>query len=526
MHKIKNKKSKIFLLLIIFASIFGFIRSSHAGNKALAILNIAGTGDYNRIKYAYPGIEYKVKIGVEGGDFPYTYSLINPPSGMFIDSSSGIITWTPLTEGPYTVNVRVIDSSNATVAASYPLAVNKTSFIFIDSINGNNFFPGDGTIENPYQTLDKVWDLNVGPTKFIYFRTGTYNIPYNGDGNRSGACLAEGSSWYRLTIDAASPHVFMGYPGETAVLEGWNGSGAWPSAPGGGAHFFLSSPSSSDAWFSNLTVNKIFGCVFELSDADYFTAFEITTGSGYSCSESENYSVFMYQNEGPSINNVISNCNLSGDDHVGSNWSGCKMYHPYHLLMEDNLFSGYFAEAVSFKADANYCTFRHNEINGSNLGIVVQSMNNTTSTYNEICFNYVHNCNEVFDQGEDGGSSYEYIYRNTFQGGNAISRIDGRPFHFRGQGSDNNPHYLNNNVIVSDYTCGSGCTDHVWLQWSTGFAPTFSGNLSGKDDGSIIDLNGNLTESYESYIGTRGWQISSSLGETNLPAIPSGLNIS
>ena len=42
---------------------------------------------------AYPGLAYRVPVGVFGGAYPFVYSLAEHPEGMTIDAHSGVIDW-------------------------------------------------------------------------------------------------------------------------------------------------------------------------------------------------------------------------------------------------------------------------------------------------------------------------------------------------------------------------------------------------------------------------------------------------
>ena len=54
-----------------------------------------------------------------------TYSLVSPPTGMTINSSSGLITWTPTNSqvGSHTITVKVTDTGSASITSSWTLQV-------------------------------------------------------------------------------------------------------------------------------------------------------------------------------------------------------------------------------------------------------------------------------------------------------------------------------------------------------------------------------------------------------------------
>ncbi|HHT08620.1 MAG TPA: hypothetical protein GX006_09070, partial [Clostridiales bacterium] len=47
------------------------------------------------INKAYPGILYEYRLGVQGGVYPYQFSLHTAPEGMAIDPLTGTLTWVP-----------------------------------------------------------------------------------------------------------------------------------------------------------------------------------------------------------------------------------------------------------------------------------------------------------------------------------------------------------------------------------------------------------------------------------------------
>jgi len=53
------------------------------------------------IDKAYPGIEYNYRLGVRGGEYPYTFSIVTAPSGMTIESHTGTITWDAVLAQPW-----------------------------------------------------------------------------------------------------------------------------------------------------------------------------------------------------------------------------------------------------------------------------------------------------------------------------------------------------------------------------------------------------------------------------------------
>ena len=57
----------------------------------------------------------------EGGNV--TYELITSPSGMTIDTATGLVQWTPTSIGPFQVAVRAVDDAGGSVTQNYSLDV-------------------------------------------------------------------------------------------------------------------------------------------------------------------------------------------------------------------------------------------------------------------------------------------------------------------------------------------------------------------------------------------------------------------
>ncbi|MES2581456.1 MAG: putative Ig domain-containing protein, partial [Pseudomonadota bacterium] len=43
---------------------------------------------------AYPGVPYRYRVGVIGGQAPYTYSVVTAPAGVTIAAGTGELSWT------------------------------------------------------------------------------------------------------------------------------------------------------------------------------------------------------------------------------------------------------------------------------------------------------------------------------------------------------------------------------------------------------------------------------------------------
>lgn len=196
-------------------TVFGTVASNNTGDwggtaySALEILQPRSTLDAaHRHNHAYPGLEFSIRVAAVGGVYPYTYSLANGGAGMSINARTGVITWpSPVTD--CTPTVTVTDSHGSTDAQTWTITVGTTGWRFVDAVSGTTHPTGDGTIANPWRTLEDVIEQSSAGDRVI-FRAGTYDF----SGITTGSAGAEG-----LYLDVNTSTVWLAYPGESPVLD-------------------------------------------------------------------------------------------------------------------------------------------------------------------------------------------------------------------------------------------------------------------------------------------------------------------
>src|SRR4029079_14725153 len=87
----RNMKTRLALRLglSLYAALWiGAVPARAQNHFPLELLNIKpvgspprGLSQNNRIFRAYPGVTYNIRAAVIGGNYPYSYTLSNPPSG-------------------------------------------------------------------------------------------------------------------------------------------------------------------------------------------------------------------------------------------------------------------------------------------------------------------------------------------------------------------------------------------------------------------------------------------------------------
>ncbi len=456
----------------------------------------------NRYYKAYPGIEYKVPIGVFGGAYPFTYSLTTSPSGMIIDNDTGIITWSnPTTSGsPHPVTVNVTDAESTQVTRSWTITVTTDGFVFIDNVNGSR--DGAGTINDPL--LDMI---DIGGTTYDDMRDTTYNnyFVYFRNGTYDPAGYVENSG-QQLQIEwrgSYKPVVWLEYPGETVVID--------HNRTQSGAFIDMQNDDNTDLFIHGIKFQDMLNHAIRLGNdrVVFFESEFYNLGPGI---DGANSSFLMFHatlsEELKHDYALIKNCTFD----TLNTGAFLKLYAVSKFVVEDNTFSngsGDPLEGIASKGDNNrYVDIRGNTI----VNIPTQAIGGNWAGERdiEIRYNNVKNSLNDFTTNLHGALTANYhdtagqafIHHNTFEGTVTV----------KWGTSDDGPFNFYNNVIVNQNSgtpSGSHITHYSVADPSRIIIGTGSeSNLVGYPSDNIIDLNGDLTEAYSSYIGTHGHVLS------------------
>lgn len=195
------------------------------------------TNTWARHRKAYPGLEYRIPVAVQGGAYPFYYEILDAPEGMAIgktvwDTDYGVLSWTPdasLNGQEFPVTVRIYGQEHERevgetvgptfVEAQFVIRVTDSTddFIFVD---GRVEKSGDGSIGAPLKTLKETYGdgsstVVTYPGRAVYLRAGVYETLTDDWFSNKGYAHAEGSR---------TPVVFLGYPGEAAEIDFTNGT--------------------------------------------------------------------------------------------------------------------------------------------------------------------------------------------------------------------------------------------------------------------------------------------------------------
>jgi acetyltransferase-like isoleucine patch superfamily enzyme len=499
----------------ICLSLFAILAASaHSANFPLQITqpqpNLTTASRYYK---AYPGILYKVPVGVFGGAYPFTYSLATAPSGMTINAQTGIVSWpNPTTAGsPHTVSVRVVDTEGTVAARSWMITVTTTGFLFMDAVNGIHAQGfgctsncGTGTINNPFRSMIDVYRGTDDPAMrdatyanhFLYWRAGVYGL----EGYYNGGPL----DWR----GGNKPRVWLAYPGESVTIDHDLVVGS------NGEYFDADDGNPDDFYIQGIRFQDMRNHAVRIR-GDRIVFFENTFQRLGPGADGSNSSFLMFVNSPFHEYALIRDC-VFDDLNIGA---FIKTYVTQYAVIEGNSFSngrGSPLEGIALKADDQFAEVRNNTFDGD-MGDGAISGNWNRGGNFEIRFNNIKNATvrEAITINHDGTTTTPvFIYRNT---------IEGRVILLRGDPGEG-PFHIYNNVIVNADS-GTPPGSHIYHSLVDISDPSVvvlrlppNHNVVGYPADNVIDANGNLTAAYASYVGTHGYQ----LGSGTPPPPPSG----
>jgi hypothetical protein len=489
--------TKIILFLASFTLAFGIANSSQAAIMPLEIINIkpAGTGSpaipaTNRIFRAYPGIEYNIRAAVIGGVYPYSYSLLNAPSGMTINSRTGEIIWTNPQSNSGAITLNVVDSENAQASASWTITVTTSGFLFV---NSNYSGTSTGSITQPFKTVLEMLEKTTSANRndIVYIRGGNYTLAQYID---SGAVLLGWSS----SGSETRPHTWIGYPGETVNI---NANGLIIR--------------SNRVWFDSLNISG-WGDVhhgIEVWGSENYQTIRRSKLSGINNTDSANQNQALFYAQGWEVGYYLVIQDNEWTDFRGAGAIG-SIYATRKMLIENNYtYDGgypsghYYCTPISIKAANSYYTIRGNKIVLPSTATNLELFNGAVpdgGDYAEFVYNLVVRPSSTDDAIVHFYPYHFHMHRNTFRG-----RIEFIPSLSAG------PIYFRENVLVGSLIEDTNVTS--------------SNNLTGSN---LFDSSYKLTGSYTQYVGSRGWQLSDGLTSMELggsqaslpPSLPGDLN--
>ena len=508
---------KLLAALIFIAGFFAIGAKVRAANYPLEIVFpiSAGTGSpaipsTHPIFRAYPGISYNIRPHVQGGAYPYSFSLSNAPSGMTINESTGEINWVNPQANASNIVLTVTDSEAASTQSQWSITVSTSGFLFVNSSYSGT---ETGSITQPFSSVQNMLSNTsaANVNDIVYFRGGSYTAP-----------VFNYSYYLNMGLNLANrPSSWIGYPGETVNIDmqdhyfeaGWlyfdklnfnNIPDWWCRATSGVNYVVIRRSQFSDA-----------AAIYRTDNANQGLYYTSDAGAGY---------FLTFQD------NVIH-------DFIDVQGFG-SLYSQNKTLIEDNHFYNFSISVtngrpiIADKYADTRTTIRHNEIESSHSSFNPIGHGNNgifhSSSDIEILFNRIKAVSESAsaawfnnDVSSGGAEGDTFIYRNTIEGEFVITGLDGSNCSLSG------PWNIYDNVIVNAAQAYSPLNiGHIAYRGglnSPASCTTQDGNLSGYSSDNIVDSEGNLASGYVDYLGSVGWQ----LGESDLiaPTAPGGLAV-
>jgi hypothetical protein len=483
--------TKKFLFLSTIALMM--IQPVFAANNELDIINIDEVGSNNRIKFAYPGIEYRIVIAAYGGMYPFTWELLQSPTGMTIDEDTGEITWAnpSIEDTGCTVQVKVTDSESLTDTESYTITVTSSTdrFLFVSTSDDGS---PTGTISDPYGSLDDFWKSNQA-NKIVYLRGGTHTYPHNGSNSDR--------TIHRVNLESTNPIAFLGYPGETVYMDGEYGE----------ADQYCWRMDNEDHYFQNIIFTNIYYYgIAIVGGSDHATFYNCIFQNTYSDADSHNQSSINTMS-GDHNNLVVFGCTF--DSHQsGSNYSAIECYDVNYSVIQNNVFGSTGTRGLFFKSNSDHVLVRHNQFFGMTTsygGIQIYgSLSGAGQSNIEISFNLfkedVHGI-YIYAKNPDPPDVIR-IFRNTFVGTDLV-------LHSNNEGTvyGSTAVYIENNILQNSLSDSSGYGDfnngHIAFSEIeeaeyNNIDNNRSDNLTGTSG--AVDEDGLLVN--RGYVGTFGWE--------------------
>ena len=430
---------------------------------------------------AYPGLEYNIRMGVIGGQFPYLYELQQSPEGMNINPSTGEISWTPNTSSDgssVNVTVTVTDSTGGKLQQAFSINVTKAGFYFVSPTGSDS--SGNGSIGKPWKTMDTAIS-RAGSDAIVYLRGGTYKGAFS--------------------IDTSDANKWIAYPGEKPVID---------------MNLSTFNPRSNYGYIDGLEIINAQHWAFSFTGQDNWVFRRNHMHHLYDNSFSENPSFIFFWDESAPNNrahegfviqdNVFHDLfdrasGINGDNTADFQAGSSVMYNVYKVLYENNEAYNIDGFGVKDKDHGQYNTFRGNYFH-DNARMAFALSNQYSGNNVEILYNVF--IGSVFVGQEPGDLGYVLFRHNTVIG--QLMHKDARPF------GDENTFVIIDNIISMKQADKSKVID--WADSETNAAyPYLCCNQQDGEGfvGPILYRDRNLIDYDSSMIAGWGWGVNRTL---------------
>lgn len=447
------------------------------------------TQAYARHRWAHTDMPYEIPVGVQGGAWPFTYTMVEGPEGATVGNNPGsdnygVISWKPgaADSGKKSFRIRVSDKVGNTVDLTWSVTIDNSKFVFIkDGYTGEK----KGTIQQPLEDIRDWYKDNRRDKKYhnkiIVFRQGNYQLIGGDDTNGN----------VRLDSHSKTPSL-IGFPGETPVIDASK------------AKIFTDPRKMTDLFVADLQFKD---SRQDVSNAHFFWAIGNVTRATWWRNTFTNHGMGTAGNDNPAgvfisdrrshKKNILYKDNVHNQFNNGrANGSYVDIYYASYVLIEGNRAKnsdnscGFWA-----KGTTSFVTIRDNHVydNVTSGGICVgygkespEIPHDHEVAWNKIVFNGEYDrANALRFAGQsswDGKHYNSHIYRNTFVNGITWIRFEGK-----------NKYTFDGNVVVTNKPINTSITK------------TYYPNLTGTSADFITDIDGNLVGYAKEYSGAVGY---------------------
>lgn len=440
---------------------------------------------------AYPAMQYDVPCNVQGGEWPFTYSLSGAPTGMTVgallgDVDYGIIKWPTPTLGTHSgITITVTDRNGDTQNSLFSVECATAKYSFFDSIGGNDT-TGDGSIGNPYASF-YPWDSTDKNTialanQIAVHRTGTY-------ATSNLSAMSEVTDGQRYAMGTNKPRAFMGYPGEVAMFDFTESRMS-----------FYVGGASNDVAFHNLSFTGFNATIKRLVEHwdSRLSAYKITYDHGAAPAgvPGSNAAIFFLGgNSSPQMYAAISHGNFDNLLGLGITTT----YDVQNGVFSDNIINNSNSGLYVKLGDNLNISLRNNSGTG-NSGVLMRVDNYNDVTNVELCYNNFEGSGSILAWGPEATTQVgRWEYRNTLKvtGGSPAIIVE----------NSGSTAFLSERSVIEHTSAAPNGIDEDSVGAYTGVYTRKNLDLS---DTSVAytDINGELVAPYRAdYLGIRGHEV-------------------
>lgn len=354
------------------------------------------------IDKAYPGVEYNYRLAVQGGVYPYTFTLQSGPGGMVIGAHTGEIRWVPDEESQGNeVHVLVTDSVGDTLTHSFVVSADRSFFRFVASggIDSNT-----GTEASPWGSIAYA-SANAGVNRYVYVKSGSYPAA--------------------MSINATKCGRFLAWPGDDVTIVG-AGSGSSSISINGGERMIFQGftfDANDRRWLFSCDAGLLQNLIWRNN----------TMHNVYSNDWENPAFVFFWDGSQKPIEGQVHYKNIVMQNNVfhdlrnpNDHGASTTLYDVQDLIYEDNIAHDIDGRGVSDKDDGFRNTFRNNLFYECQTGVGLYNQYSQGSI--DVSYNLIHGCGSgIVLGGQPGYLRDVFVYRNTIVGGIHYSHVLNAP---------------------------------------------------------------------------------------------------